>query len=179
MLVRSTNFEKFRKSSFRKIPEFRKIRNFENVGEFPGFRKTFSGISEILKRRELFGKFILFYKTALRSSVHIIKISVKLVEFVFSEKIPENVSGRLRKSEIPEKSAVFRFSDDAKIQPISGKSAGKNFRENRTFFGGKFPKKIRKIRKFGKFRKKKCKNVDFGKFNPRLQSAFKTHILRS
>jgi hypothetical protein len=59
--------------------EFRKCR--ENFG----FRELFR-ISEILKRGT-FRKISLFYKTALRSSVHIIKISVKLVEIVFFSKI--------------------------------------------------------------------------------------------
>jgi hypothetical protein len=56
------------------------------------------------------------------------------------------------------------FSEDAKIQPISGKS-GKKFPGKSDVFGGKFPEnhrnQFRNSENFGK----KCQNVDFGRFN--------------
>jgi hypothetical protein len=117
-----------------------------------------------------------FIKTALRSSVHTITANVKFIKVrVFSEKnspkMPRGVSGKF--PEIPEKKVRFFFGFllyDAKIQPISAKFAGKNFRENRDFFGRKFPRKFPKFRKIPKipenFRKKSVKNDDFGKIRP-------------
>jgi Sec-independent protein translocase protein TatA len=57
---------------------------------------------------------------------------------VFPKKIPENAQD-LRKSLKSGKSVFSGFQDDAKIQPIS-ENPRKKFPENRTFFGGKFPK---------------------------------------
>jgi hypothetical protein len=140
-------------------------------GKISGISGKLFPNSEILKRWNFSENFVFFYKTALRSSVHIIKISVKLVEIVFFEKKSENVS---TSPEIPKsgKSAVFRFSgrrkDTAYFWKIREKISGKIGRFRRKISR---KSKIRKIPKFGKFRKK-CQNVDFGKFNPRLQSAF-------
>jgi hypothetical protein len=94
---------------------------------------------------------------------------------VFFGKIPKILRTSRKSKFRKKKSAGFSgFQDDAKIQPISGKSAGKNFRENRTF-SEKISPKITKSGNSGKFRKK-VQNVDFGKFNPRLQSVLKTHF---
>jgi hypothetical protein len=135
--------------------------NFENVGKFP-ISKLFFRISEISKRRNFSENFV-FYKTALRSSVHIIKISVKLVEIVFFGKNPENSTSP--ETEIPEK-WFFRFFGRQrclflKIHGISGKS---------DVFGGKFPK-IRKIGKSGNFEKKAKTSILEN--STRLQSVLK------
>jgi hypothetical protein len=70
------------------------------------------------------------------------------------------------------------FLYDAKIQPIFGKFAGKNFRENRTFFGRKFPEKFPKFRKIPEipenFGKKSVKNDDFRK----IQHTFAERVLK-
>jgi hypothetical protein len=75
---------------FEEIPRFSenpgisgKSGNFGKCrGKFPGFRgKLFFGISEIPKLSGTFSaNFMFFIKTALRSSVHVIKISVKWIE---------------------------------------------------------------------------------------------------
>jgi hypothetical protein len=86
------------------------------------------------------------------------------------------------------KKKVRFFSDfflyDAKIQPISGKFTGKNFRENRAFFGGKFPKKFPKFQKIPEipenFGKKSGKNDDFRKIQPSFaKRVLKRTFLRS
>jgi hypothetical protein len=67
------------------------------------------------------------------------------------------------------------FQDDAKIQPISGKSA-KNFRENRTF-----SENFRKS-KIGKFRWKISEKVPkrrFWKIQPSFAERVLKHILRA
>jgi hypothetical protein len=97
---------------------------------------------------------------------------------VFFGKIPENVSGRLGKSGNSGKKVQFSgFQDDAKIQPISGKSAEK--------ISGKI----------GRFRRKTQSNPEnseipenFGKKSAKTsilenstlvcRARFKTHILR-
>jgi hypothetical protein len=103
-----------------------------------------------------------FYKTALRSSVHI-KISVKLIEIRVFQKIRKCPD---RPPEIPEIPVVFfRFSSkDSLFLKIREK-----FPENRTFSEENFPKnpenlnsEIPKIRKVPKRR--------FWKIQPRLQS---------
>jgi len=86
-----------------RIPEFLenpgisgKSGNFGKCrGNFSGFRgKLFFGISEITKLLGTFlSNFLFFIKVALRSSVHTIKIHVKLIEIrVFSEKNPPKMS---------------------------------------------------------------------------------------
>jgi hypothetical protein len=113
-----------------------------------------------------------FFIKPLCAAVYIIKISVKLIEirvFEKNPKIPQDVS----EIQIPGKKVRFSgFQDDAKIQPIS-ENPGKNFRENRTF-SEKISRKSENPEnsKSGNFGKK-CQNVDFGKFNPRLQSVLK------
>jgi hypothetical protein len=167
------NTEKFGKSGISENPEFRKCR-----GKFRNFGKLF-GISKFQNVGQLFGKFRVFHKTALRS-LYTYKISVKLIEIRVFQKNSPKMSQDV--SEIPnseKKSAFFPFSGRRKDTAYFWKIRGKNFRENRTF-SGKFPEnpKIGKFGNSGKFRKK-MQNVDFGKFNPRLQARFKTHILRS
>jgi hypothetical protein len=87
---------------------------------------------------------------------------------VFPKKSPKilDVSGN---PEIPGKVVFSVFSDDAKIQPIS-ENPRKKF-PGKSDFGENF-RKSPKIRKNSGNFGKKCQNVDFGKFNPRLQSAF-------
>ena len=171
---------------FPKIPEFPenpgisgKSGNFGKCrGNFSGFRgKLVFGISEIVKTSGTFLlNFLFFIKTALQSSVHSIKIQVKVIKIrVFSEKNPPKTSRGVsgKSPEIPQKKVRFFsgfFLHDAKIQPISAKFSRKNFRENRAFLGGKFPRKFPKFRKILKipenFRKKSVKNDDFGKIRP-------------
>jgi len=159
-----------------KIPEFPensgisgKSGNFgKSRRKFPGFRgKLFSGISEITKSSDNFSEnFVVFIKTALRSSVHIVKISVKLVKFrVFSEKIlPKMSRDRPGKTpEIPEKKVRFFsgfFSVRRKDTAYFCKIFGKKFPGKSGIFREKISAKIRKIPEnsgnSGKFRKKKC-----------------------
>ena len=161
---------------FRKILDFpenpgisEKSGNFGKCrGKFPGFRgKLFSGISEIAKSSDNFSEnFVVFIKTALRSSAHIVKISVKLVKFdVFSEKIlPKMSRDRPGKTpEIPEKKVRFFsgfFSVRRKDIAYFCKIFGKKFPGKSGIFREKISAKIRKIPEnsgnSGKFRKKKC-----------------------
>jgi hypothetical protein len=85
---------------------------------------------------------------------------------------PENVSGRLGKSQIREKKCSFPVFRTTQIQPISGKS-GKNFRENRTF-SENFPKipKSENSEIPENFGKKNAK-TSILEFNPRLQRVLK------
>jgi hypothetical protein len=78
--------------------------------------------------------------------------------------------------EIPGKKVFSVFQDDAKIQPISGKSAGK-FPGKSDVFGENFPEnhKIRKFGNSGKFRKKVPKRR-FWKIQPSFAERFKTHF---
>jgi hypothetical protein len=159
-----------------KIPEnpgiSGKSGNFENVGEnFRDFGKTFSEFRNF-KTLELFGKFRVFYKTALRSSVHIIKISVNWSKLCFSKKNPK-MSRRLRKSPNPGKVRFSGFQDDAKIQPIL-ENPGKNFRENRTFSEENFPKiENPENSEIGKFRKKVPKRRFW-----KIQPSFAERVLK-
>jgi hypothetical protein len=97
---------------------------------------------------------VFLYKTAL-AQVHIIKISVKLVEIVFFGEKSENPRDVREIPEIREKKffPVFRTTQR---QPISGKSG--NFRENRIEEISRKSPKIRKIRNpenFGKVPKRR------------------------
>jgi len=110
-------------------------------------------------------KFLVFVKHALRSSVHAVKISVKLVKFgVFSDKILPKMSrsrpGKI--PEIPEKKVQFFsgfFSARRKDTAHFCKKFGKKFRGKSGIFREKISAKIRKIPEnsgnSGKFRKKK------------------------
>jgi hypothetical protein len=91
---------------------------------------------------------------------------------VFSKKIPKSLRTS-RKSKFREKKCGFPvFEDDAKIQPIS-ENPGKKFPGKSDVFGENFRKSENpENSKSGNFGKK-CQNVDFGKFNPRLQSVLK------
>jgi len=162
--------------NFQKIPEFPenpgifgKSGNFgKSRRKFPEFRgKLFSGIFEITKSSDNFSeKFVVFIKTALCSSVHTVKISVKLVKFgVFSEKIlPKMSRDRPGKTpEIPEKKVRFFsgfFSVRRKDTAYFCKKIGKKFPGKSGIFREKISAKIRKIPEnsgnSGKFRKKKC-----------------------
>jgi hypothetical protein len=134
---------------------------------FPEFRNK--------KRQGTFRKkFVFFYKTAL-GEVHIIKISVKLVEIcVFREKIRKS-PGRSGKSEIPGKKAFFSGFRTTQRQPISGKSGISGKIGLR-----KFPENPRKS---GKIRNRKISEKvpkrRFWKIQPSFAERFKTHILRS
>jgi hypothetical protein len=143
--------------------------NFGKCREkFPGFwGKLFFGISEIPKLSETFsGNFMFFIKTALRSSVHTIKIHVKLVKIqVFSEKNPPKMSRVVsgKSPEIPgKKSAIFFrcFSIRRKDTAYFWKIHGKKFPGKPGIFRGKISEKIPEIPEnsgnSGKFRKKKC-----------------------
>ena len=119
-------------------------------GNFSGFRgKLFFGISEIVKTSGTFlSNFVFFVKTALRSSVHSIKLYVNLVKIrVFSEKNPPKMSRDVsgKSPEIPRKKSAFffrfflytmqRYSPFLQNfwEKISGKIvhfSGENFREN-------------------------------------------------
>jgi hypothetical protein len=160
----------------RKFPTFRenlgisgKSGNFGKCrGKFPGFRgKLFFGISEIPKLLETFSaNFMFFIKTALRSSVHVIKISVKLIEIrVFfkknSPKMSRGVSGKF--PEIPgKKSAIFfrffsgRRKDTAHFWKIRGKKFPGKSDISREKISGKIPEIPENSGNSGKFRKKKC-----------------------
>jgi hypothetical protein len=118
----SENSDKFRKfwkiSTFLENPGISgKSGNFGKCrGKFPGFRgKLFFGILEIPKLSGAFSANLMFFiKTALRSSVHTIKISVKLIKIrVFSEKNPPKMS-RATSGKSPEisgkkRAVFFRF----------------------------------------------------------------------
>jgi len=107
-----------------------------------------------------------FIKTALRSSVHTVKIRVKLVKFrVFSEKIlPKMSRDRPRKTlEIPEKKVRFFsgfFSARRKDTAYFCKIFGKKFPGKSGFFREKISAKIPEIpensENSGKFPEKKC-----------------------
>jgi hypothetical protein len=139
--------------------------------EISGFQENFSEFRN-LKRRKLW-KISCFYKNRSAQQCYI-KISVKLVEIrVFSEKIPENPQDV--KSQIPGKKVQFSgFFSRRKDTAYFWKIRGKKFPGKSDVFGGKFPENLKSENsEIGKFRKKKCQNVDFGKFNPRLQSVLK------
>ena len=137
-------------------------------GKFSGIRGNFfSGIFEIAKSSDNFSeKCVVFIKTALRSSVHTVKISVKLVKFgVFSDKIlPKMSRDRPGKTpEIPKKKVRFFsgfFSARRKDTAYFCKIFGKKFPGKSGIFREKISVKIRKIPEnsgnSGKFRKKKC-----------------------
>ena len=176
--MKTLTFHKSLKNSrnFCKIQEFPenlgisgKSGNFgKSRRKFPEFRgKLFSGIFEITKSSDNFSEnFVVFIKTALRSSVHTVKISVKLVKFgVFSEKIlPKMSRDRPGKTpEIPEKKVRFFsgfFSVRRKDTAYFCKKIGKKFPGKSGIFREKISAKIRKIPEnsgnSGKFRKKKC-----------------------
>jgi hypothetical protein len=146
-------------------------------GKFP-FRKTFSEF-RILKTWELFGKFRVFYKTALRSSVHIIKISVKLVEIRFwkNPKMSQDVSGNPRNS--GKKKCVFRFSGRRKDTAYFWN--GKKFPGKSDVFGGKFPEITENPENSGirKISEKSAKTSILENSTLVCRARFKTHILRS
>jgi hypothetical protein len=85
---------------------------------------------------------------------------------VFSEKIPENVSGRLRKSEIPEKSAVFRFSGRRKDTAYFWKIRGKKFPGKSDVFRRKISKKNPENSEIRKISEKKVQKRRFWKIQP-------------
>jgi hypothetical protein len=89
-------------------------------------------------------------------------------------KNPENPPGRLGNP--GNSGAVFSgFSDDAKIQPISGKSAGKNF-------GSVFRRKIsenHRKRKIPEIRKISSAKTSILENSTPFAERFKTHILRA
>jgi hypothetical protein len=193
----------FKRSSFRensrKIPPFienprisGKSGNFgKSRGNFPGFRgKLFFGISEISKLSETFSaNFMFFIKTALCSSVHSIKLSVKLIKIrVFSEKNPpkmsRGVSGKF--PEIPGKKSVvfFRFfSIRRKDTAYFCKIRGKKFPGKADIFREKISAKIPEIPEnsgnSGKFPEKKCQKRRFSENSTLVYRAcFKTHIFK-
>jgi hypothetical protein len=184
-------FEKFRKI-WENSRISRKSRNFEKCrGKFPGFRgKLFFGISEIPKLSGTFSaNFMFFIKTALHSSVHSIKISVKLIKIrVFFEKnspkMSRDVSGKF--PEIPgKKSAIFFrfFSIRRKDTAYFWKIHGKKFPGKSDIFREKISEKIPEIPEnsgnSGKFRKKKCQKRRFSENSTLVCSAcFKTHIFK-
>jgi hypothetical protein len=120
MLCKHRSPRKFR--SIRKFPTFSgnsgisgKSGNFGKCrGNFSGFRgKLFFRISEIVKTSGTFlSNFMFFIKTDLPSSVHSIKIHVKLIKIrVFSEKNPPKMSRDVsgKSPEIPRKTSAFFF----------------------------------------------------------------------
>jgi hypothetical protein len=161
---------------FWKIPEFRenpgisgKSGNFGKCrGEFPGFRgKLFFGISEIPKLSGTFSaNFMFFIKTALRSSVHTIKISVQWIKIhVFSKKNPPKMSRCVsgKSPEIPGKKSAFFFrffNIRRKDTAYFCKIRGKKFPGKSCIFRGKISAKIPEIpensENSGKFPEKKC-----------------------
>ena len=190
-------FVKFRK--FRKMLEFPenpgisgKSGNFgKSRRKFPGFRgKLFSGIFEITKSLDNFSEnFVFFIKTALCSSVHIVKINVKSVKFrVFSEKIlPKMSRGHPGKPpEIPEKKVRFFsgfFSTRRKDTAYFCKIFGKKFPGKSEFFREKISAKIPEIpensENSGKFPEKKCQKWRFWENSTHFYKArFITHIFK-
>jgi hypothetical protein len=133
--------------------------------------------------------FIFFIKTALRSSVHTIKISVKLIKIrVFSEKNPPKmsraVSGKF--PEIPEKKVRFFFrffsilrKDTAYFcKSFEKKFPGKSgiFREN---ISAKIPEIPKNSGNSRKFPEKKCQKRRFSENSTLVcRACFKTHIFK-
>jgi hypothetical protein len=180
-MLQTTYYCKFRQGlkkpvKFRRIPLFPenpgisgKSGNFGKCrGNFSGFRgKLFFGISEIVKTSGTFLlNFLFFIKTALQSSIHSIKIYVKLIKIrVFSEKNPPKMSRDVsgKSPEIPRKKSAFFFrffyirrKDTAHFCKIFGKKfPGKSW-----IFRGKISVKIPEIpensENSGKFPEKKC-----------------------
>ena len=130
-----------------------------------------------------------FIKTALRSSVHVIKIHVKLIKIhVFSEKNPpkmsRGVSGKF--PEIPEKKVHFFFrffSIRRKDTAYFCKICEKKFPGKSGFFREKISAKIPEIpensENSGKFPEKKCQKWRFWENSTHFCKArFITHIFK-
>jgi hypothetical protein len=122
-------------------------------------------------------------KTALRSSVHTVKINVKLIKIrVFSEKNPPKMSRDVsgKSPEIPRKKSAFFFRfflcTTKRYSPFLQNSRAKISGKIVHFSEENFRENSRNPGKFWKFRKISGKKVSkmtiLGKFDPRLQSAF-------
>jgi hypothetical protein len=122
---------------------------------------------------------VFFIKPLCCSSVHIIKISVKLVEIrVFSEKSPKIPQDVSEIPEIPGKKVQFSgFQDDAQRYNF-WKIRGKKFPGKSDVFGKISKSKIGKFGNSGKFRKKVPKRR-FWKIQPSFAERVLKHILRS
>jgi hypothetical protein len=139
--------------------------------EISGFRENFSEFRNLKVGN--FGKFRVFIKTALRSSVTC-KISVKLIEIrVFSEKIPENPQDV--KSQIPGKKV--QFSGFFSTQRYS--LFLENPREKISGKIGRFRRKISRKSEIGKFGNRKIseKKVPKRRFW-KIQPSFAERVLK-